>query len=98
MQAERWQRCTEIFDTVLDLPSNQRNASLDKYCAGDASLRQQVQVLLKYHDQSEGFIESPAFEDLPELLLGDNDALLGRQLGFYRIDSILGVGGMGVVY
>ena len=98
MQPERWQKCAEIFNTALEQPADKRSAYLDQSCAGDESLRGQVELLLRCHHQADGFIESPAFESAPDLLLGDNDALLGKQLGFYRIDSILGIGGMGVVY
>ncbi len=98
MQSERWSRCTEIFNAVVELPPNERTAFLEKTCAGDSTLRRKVDLLLKYHTQSDGFLETPAFENAPELLVGDNEVLLGQQLGFFRIDSILGVGGMGVVY
>src|SRR6202030_1344521 len=48
---------------------------------------------------AENFIESPAFEVAPELLTNDRaGALVGKLIGHYRIESLIGVGGMGEVY
>src|SRR4051812_5512521 len=98
MRAERWQNCTEIFDAAVERPRNARAALLEQRCHGDEALRRKVEMLLKYHDQSSDLIDSPAFVVAPELLIDDPDALIGHHLGNYRIDAVLGVGGMGVVY
>src|SRR6476620_8306534 len=98
MQSERWQTCTDIFHAALERAPDERNAFLEQSCAGDADLRRQVDLLLKYHDEAGEFIASPAVAESPELLADDPDALIGQHLGNYRIDGVLGVGGMGVVY
>ncbi|MGI8820321.1 MAG: protein kinase domain-containing protein [Chthoniobacterales bacterium] len=98
MQSERWRTCTELFHAALGRAPRERAAFLEESCAGDESLRRKVEVLLRYHEKSADFIAAPAFETSPELLAGDREALLGKELGHYRIESILGVGGMGVVY
>jgi serine/threonine protein kinase/TolB-like protein len=98
MQSERWQNCTEIFNAAVERPRAERAALLEQSCHGDEALRRQVELLLKYHDQSGDFIDSPAFVVAPELLVDDPNALIGQHLGYYRIDAVLGIGGMGVVY
>jgi TolB-like protein/sugar lactone lactonase YvrE len=98
MQSERWRTCTDIFHAALERAPDERPAFLEQSCAGDASLRQQVDLLLKYHDEAGQFMAAPASAQSPELLREDPDALIGQHLGAYRIDGVLGVGGMGVVY
>ncbi|MFL6538427.1 MAG: protein kinase domain-containing protein, partial [Chthoniobacterales bacterium] len=98
METERWRTCTDVFHAALERPPNQRSEFVRQSCAGDDSLRDQVELLLKYHDEAGDFIGTPAAASTPELLADDPDALIGQHLGNYRIDGVLGVGGMGVVY
>jgi hypothetical protein len=54
--------------------------------------------LIAAYERSQDFIESPAFEAIPELLIDDrNGGLAGELIGHYRIESLIGVGGMGEV-
>ena len=68
-------------------------------CHGDEGLRREVKSLLTSHERTENFIEIPAFEVAPELLTGETaGALVGELIGHYRIESLIGIGGMGEVY
>src|SRR5204862_1107403 len=50
-------------------------------------------------EQAENFIELPAFEVAPELVTNERGgALIGKVIGHYRIESLIGIGGMGEVY
>ena len=46
MNPERRLRIDELFQGALERPVSQREAFLDKACAGDASLRQETESLL----------------------------------------------------
>lgn len=98
MHSERWQNCTDIFNVAVEQPPNERADFVERTCNGDEALRRKVELLLKYHDAAGDFIESPAFEATPELLAGDPETLIGQKLGWYRVDAVAGVGGMGIVY
>ena len=66
---------------------------------GIKSLRHEVESLLAHDKRAENFIESPALEiAADQLASGEDVSMVGRQVGRYRILSLLGGGGMGVVY
>jgi eukaryotic-like serine/threonine-protein kinase len=100
MKAERWQQINDLFQSATECPSEERATFLDEACHGDKSLRREVESLLASYERAENFIESPAYEGAPELLTNDDraGALVGESIGHYRIESLIGVGGMGEVY
>jgi serine/threonine protein kinase/Flp pilus assembly protein TadD len=58
-----------------------------------------VESLVVAYERTEHFIETPAFEVAPQLLISERrDALIGESIDHYRIESLIGVGGMGEVY
>ena len=99
MEPARWHRITEIYHATIARPLEERASFLGKECLGDEGLRKQVEAMVTSHDRSSDFIETPAFAVAPELLLDEPTAdLIGQLVGHYRIESLIGVGGMGEVY
>src|SRR5206468_11997597 len=99
MKAERWKQVNDLFQSAIERAPAERAAFLDEACHGDESLRRELGSLLTSYERSENFIELPAFEVAPELLTNERDnALVGKLIGHYRIESLIGVGEMGEVY
>ena len=68
MSPERWQQIERVWFAALECDEAQRAAWLDQVCAGDDSLRREVESLLGYRKQAENFIEAPAMLAAAELL------------------------------
>src|SRR6059058_5453637 len=99
MKPERWKQVNDLFQSAIERAPGERAAFLDEACHGDEGLLREVESLLASYERAENFIESPAFEVAPELLTNDRPrALVGELIGHYRIESLIGVGGMGEVY
>lgn len=52
MDAERWQKIERVFHAVLQAEPDQRVAILSNLCAGDESLRHEVESLLAHHENA----------------------------------------------
>ena len=60
---KRWGKIESIFNQVLEADENGRSAVVEESCAGDESLKREVESLLAHHGNARDFIERPAFED-----------------------------------
>ena len=99
MKAERWKQVNDLFQSTVERAPEERAAFLDESCHGDEDIRREVESLLTSHERAKKFIEVPAFEAAPELVPSESGrALVGKVIGHYRIESLIGVGGMGEVY
>jgi eukaryotic-like serine/threonine-protein kinase len=95
---ERWERIKDLFNSALARPAEERAEFLVEACAGDESMRAEVESLLYAHDEDDSFLSAPAYEIAAEILENDNGLAPGDYIGPYVIVSRLGHGGMGEVY
>ena len=95
--SDRWQQIQKICQSALELEENRRAAFIEQACADDKELRREVESLLKFETRDR-FIKEPALEVAAKMVVQEPQSLIGQQLGAYQILSLLGVGGMGVVY
>lgn len=100
MKPERWKQVDELFDAVLEIPADSREKFLKDSCDVDEELRDEVLSLLKAHDKADGFMALPAMEVAAKNIAQENTDVekVGSEIGGYKIEKLLGTGGMGEVY
>ena len=87
------ERLFALFDEALALPQGEREAWLDRVCAGDPALRGELQAMLAAHERPGGLLDRPLTP--PGLLLARLREVLAER---YDIEREIGRGGMATVF
>lgn len=95
LDGERWQRAQQIFDRIVDLPPEQRSAELASACDDDHQLLHMVAGLIAAAARA---VPEPAPAIATLNRAADPELAPGTRVGAFRIDRVLGSGGMGRVY
>jgi tetratricopeptide (TPR) repeat protein/tRNA A-37 threonylcarbamoyl transferase component Bud32 len=87
-----FRRVEELYQQALDLPAEGRLPFLQQACGGDRHLLDEVATLIQHYDGAPSSFLGQPVHSIPAA------SALPQQIGRYRILSVLGQGGMGVVY
>ncbi|MCU1257484.1 MAG: pknB 23 [Bryobacterales bacterium] len=91
----RWQLAERIFHEAVERPANQRLAFVDSSCGGDEEIRNEVVSLLEAEARDSGSGDSLAGEIAADWAA---TPIVGQEIDGYRVEALLGAGGMGETY
>lgn len=106
MQPERWKLVEQILEEALECAPQEREAYLERACAGDDDLKKEVGTLIHSYEEAGNFIEEPILpsplatrhSDTYHTSTGLRPTMSGRYINAYQLVNEIGRGGMGTVY
>jgi serine/threonine-protein kinase len=94
-----------LFFAALELHGEARERYVAEACQCDPELRTEVESLLTAHEQAGSFLRTPAAprsvgasSDHETGEAFDLEVWIGRRIGAYRVERLIGAGGMGAVF
>jgi eukaryotic-like serine/threonine-protein kinase len=99
MPTERWHRLEQIFTEASEHPAGARLDFLERACASDTDMREEIQLLLTAAEQSGDFLGAPALDVFARQIGREGWTVRpGDRIGSYTIAGRLGVGATGEVW
>jgi hypothetical protein len=97
MTPERASEVERICQEALERDPSDRAVFLAQACAGDETLRREVESLLAEESGVAGFLSTPSAAQVDHLTQMAS-SMIGQSVGPYVISAWIGAGGMGEVY
>jgi serine/threonine protein kinase len=103
MDPELWKKVDALLEEALAQPPHKREAFVVESSKDNEELRDEVLSLLKAQAQASNFMERSAMRVAAAAMAQDSNlttsfSLVGKELASYKIEKLLGAGGMGEVY
>jgi serine/threonine protein kinase len=96
--SEQFSRIRSIYERALPMSSADRAAFLNRECQGGEEVREQVESLLRGHDNAPVWLEQPVLGVSKAFVAPEPPTMEGRRFGGYTLIREIGRGGAGVVY
>ncbi|MEM8995873.1 MAG: protein kinase, partial [Acidobacteriota bacterium] len=97
-RTSQWLRLKGLFNDALDLPADERTAFVASVRRGDPTLADDLLSLLSSHEETGTLFVDEAPAGFGAEATPEPEALLGVDVGQFRLDALIGLGGMGAVY
>lgn len=103
MEALRWKQIDDLLDAALDVPHGERESFVAERAGDDHDLQRQVIELLRANGDADEFLNKSAMRIAAEAVANDEAVIshagfVNKQIATYKIERLLGAGGMGEVY
>ena len=101
MDAELWKQVDALLELALEQMPDKRESFVIEACGDNTVLRDEVLSLVRAQAGAAGFMQASAMSVVAGKLAHDltsTASLVGKQLATYKIEKLLGAGGMGEVY
>ncbi len=105
MDAARWKQIDELLDAALETDAGRRVDFVTERAGEDTDLREQVLELLAAQTDADKFLNNSAMHVAAKAMANADDetevsafAFINKKIAHFKIERLLGAGGMGEVY